>query len=541
MRIKKGSFINDVEVLLAISRWHTLWENALRIKDLFDMKTDNTANHVETYEEYESATVIFRRTSIPAASLFIYSAIIILLALFQVADRNLANEDWPMQITILATIWLAFYLFASYAAFRTFYLFSNAYILALILFHLTIPLMVAFGLIDYDAWTIGDFSKWVAKAAWFLILALGSYGIGASICLTQGENALGIDPDNPIALDSKRFVRLQAYGLLLAALMLLILAFLSYGNVLEYKRQELYESGADSRGLKVFMMVFPGATMALALGAASKPQRYFGYGLATFSILLFMLTGYRSAALFAALVGAVVWVKSGRKIPNLVAVSLVAIVLISISVIGIFRQMAAYNELTTEDLQASYEAASFERSIVEMGQALGVAAHVFRLVPEHYDYILGGSYVKAFKEMLPNLMPTMDKTNARSTLGEKLKSGDNDVITEMQPSDWLTYEIKRDQFDRGGGVGFSALAEPYLNFGVAGVVMFFFSIGYLLIRLDKTDLLYNRYAYIFAAAMIWPLMRTVRNDFSNFLKPLGFLILILITWNLCVRLMPRRL
>ena len=504
-----------------------------------DMHNENEDITHESYREFEFGKVIFRPALVPAAVLFILSLLLALLAAGQVSENSLANNSWPLQVTVLAIAWLATYSFASYAAYRSLYLFSHAYILTLLLFHLSIPVMLAFGLVDYDAWNSGPLAYWVAKASWFLLLALGSYGLGASMSLLSSRTLWGIDRYDPIALESKRFVRLQAYGLLIASLLLFLFALKSYGNILEYKRQELYESNADSRGLKVFMMIFPGATMALALAAVSPSQKFFGYSLAAFSVILFMFTGYRSAALFAALVAVVVWVKTGRKIPNVVAISLIAVVLVSISVIGIFRQMAAYNELTTHHLQEAYQEASVERSIMEMGQALGVAAHVFRLVPEDYDYILGGSYLKALKEMVPNIGGSVDDTNARSTLGRELKEGNTDVIAKMQPSDWLTYEIKRDQFDRGGGVGFSAIAEPYLNFGAAGIVAFFAFLGFVLMRFDKIDILYNRYAFIFAAAMIWPLMRTVRNDFSNFLKPLGFAILILIIWNLAIKLLPK--
>lgn len=495
------------------------------------------ADHTNVNKHANIVRLIFRPAVMPSLALLGFSLIIIIISLIQFDSSGLGGADWPLHISLAAIFWLVFYVIASYSAFRTVYLISNAYILSLLLFHLSVPLMLAMGLVEDVSWTAGQFSRWVAKAGWVLILALGSYGVGASLSLFSQRTVTGIaSPRDPVALRSMQFVQWQAYGLLLASLVFFVFALMSYGNLLEYKRQELYASGADSRGLKVFMMLFPGAVMAFAVAAVERKGKLIGYGLVVFSMVLFMLAGYRSAALFSGLVGAVVWVKSGRNIPTIIAVSIIFVVLVSISIVGIFRQLGSYDELGANELKESYEKSSIERSLLEMGQALGVSAHVFRLVPAENGYIYGSSYLKAISEMVPNIGYSMDRSDGRGGLGDNLKMG-QDVVSQMAPSDWLTYKIKRDQFDIGGGVGFSTLAEPYLNFGIFGVVGFFVILGYSLIRFDKVDLLYNKYAFIFAVAMIWPLMRTVRNDFSNFLKPLGFIIIILVFWSLILKIL----
>ena len=43
---------------------------------------------------------------------------------------------------------------------------------------------------------------------------------------------------------------------------------------------------------------------------------------------------------------------------------------------------------------------------------------------------------------------------------------------------------------------------------------------------------------IFAGALLWPFIRTVRNDFSNFVKPLGFIVIILLIWSVVTRSAP---
>jgi hypothetical protein len=51
-------------------------------------------------------------------------------------------------------------------------------------------------------------------------------------------------------------------------------------------------------------------------------------------------------------------------------------------------------------------------------------------------------------------------------------------------------------------------------------------------RLDATNLLYSRAMLLFSAAFLWPIIRTVRNEFSNFIKPAIFILILLGCWRL---------
>jgi len=56
-------------------------------------------------------------------------------------------------------------------------------------------------------------------------------------------------------------------------------------------------------------------------------------------------------------------------------------------------------------------------------------------------------------------------------------------------------------------------------------------LGFLLARLDLKVIICHPYLYLFSAAIFWSLIRTVRNDYSYFTKSMGFIIVILIIWN----------
>ena len=130
---------------------------------------------------------------------------------------------------------------------------------------------------------------------------------------------------------------------------------------------------------------------------------------------------------------------------------------------------------------------------------------------------------------LPNLTGEI-RESKRVEARRKMRTNVN-AISEMVPSDWLTYRIAREKFDTGEGVGFTTIGEAYLNFGVFGVVAFFGGLGFLLGRLDAINLLAHPKWIIFSTAILWPLMRTVRDDFANFVKPAVFVLIILLIWR----------
>lgn len=78
-------------------------------------------------------------------------------------------------------------------------------------------------------------------------------------------------------------------------------------------------------------------------------------------------------------------------------------------------------------------------------------------------------------------------------------------------------------FDVGGGGGFSFIAEAYLNFGLTGVLAIMFGMGWVLTRLDYKDLSVHPYWLVTAAIIVWPIPKTIRNDFENFGKPVGLI------------------
>jgi oligosaccharide repeat unit polymerase len=95
----------------------------------------------------------------------------------------------------------------------------------------------------------------------------------------------------------------------------------------------------------------------------------------------------------------------------------------------------------------------------------------------------------------------------------------------------MSYRILDDiSFSLGYGTGFTAIGEPYVNFGLPGVILFFALLGFLLGWLDQKSLLEHPGWLLFVSVAFWHFTNTVRNDMPNFTKPLAFLYVCLLIW-----------
>jgi hypothetical protein len=477
-------------------------------------------------------------TAIQALSrsvLFAASLLIAVFAIYMITSTRIVDEDWAVLIAVTSIVWLLIYFVSVFGMAGTPYLLSSTYVIAFSLFHLGITVPDGLNLFPDITWGFSQLAPWLDLAGWYTILALCMFGAGLSTGWRSGASG-SADRNTPKAVfqASRQTATWAGVGLLLASAVFLLLAFVSYGNIFAYERAELFHSGADSRGWGAFMMTLPSATILIWIGANGRSAKVLTAVFALAVVGLFLLIGYRSAALFPALVGVVLWAKTGNKIPTLVAVALIAGTAVAIPAAGVWRAFTAYNEISSETIMSSVDDTE-AKDTLEQGRTAGVLAHVLRLVPEHDPYRWGLTYLRTIPLAIPNVLSRMGESKRGNVSNAVLK---DKAILELPPASWITYKLTPDKFHSGEGVGFSSVGEAYLNFGLGGVVGLFFIFGILFARLDSLNLLYHPYLLIFAGAMLWPLIRTVRNDATNFVKPAGFLLISLLIWAVITKLIP---
>jgi hypothetical protein len=110
---------------------------------------------------------------------------------------------------------------------------------------------------------------------------------------------------------------------------------------------------------------------------------------------------------------------------------------------------------------------------------------------------------------------------------------------ESSPAYWFVWMMNPGKFRRYGGYGFSTIAEAYLNFGYAGVVVFFLGLGFVLAWMEQVA---TRSAFALAGVtvVLAPLLWTVRNDFSVFTRAAVWgLAFVAIAWVYCKAVVRR--
>jgi len=453
------------------------------------------------------------------------SLITIFVAGYNISQPLQVNADWSWWVAITCLSWLGIFLLATYLQFRNVYTFANAYVGALLVFHLGITIPDAFGWFRDIAWSEGDFAKWLERSGWYTAMALGCFGIGYSFAVRKQEIRKSDKyTDDRVASFGLARVYWAGTGLLLASIVFLFIAITAFGNLLDYSRVDFFRGGSDTRGLGTFLIVFPTALMLLVLGAKTRVQKILGWGLALVGFPVLILSGYRSMALFPLLTGIILWVKTGRRVPPWLAVALLVGTGIAISTVGIVRAYGPYKDLTLATLQEAYQKARLT-DVLELGATGGVLANVLKQTPSIDPYRYGGTYINIAIDAIPNVLPK--KSNQVGNIKTNTQE-----LTTLTPGRWITYRVAPDKFERGEGIGFSAIGDPYINFGIGGVIVFFLVVGFLLGRLDRINLLAYPNALFLSCILIWPFLKTVRNDFGVFLKPVVFLIIILVIWRI---------
>jgi hypothetical protein len=143
-------------------------------------------------------------------------------------------------------------------------------------------------------------------------------------------------------------------------------------------------------------------------------------------------------------------------------------------------------------------------AVAEMGGSIRPLVHTLVLM-ETEDFRWGYTYALAARMLVPNL--SLDWQGARYQ-----------TIEELPPSHWVTRIVEPWIYAHHGGIGFSAVAEPYMNFGVPGVVVYFVLLGFGLVRFDLGSGASPARLAIWAM-VLGPLIWTARNSYTVFLRP----------------------
>jgi oligosaccharide repeat unit polymerase len=220
-------------------------------------------------------------------------------------------------------------------------------------------------------------------------------------------------------------------------------------------REAATSVGATPEVLAGFMVP---ATLFLLAGSRGRP-----FNIAVTSIVILAYSGVlfylgdRSGASMPLIAYAWVWHRCIRPLPRAMLITTGALMLIVLfPLVRSVRNTAGEARFSADHLADSFR--SINNPVVaiisEMGGSMATVAHTLELVPGTRDFDLGAGYLAALSTVFPNLFWEV-----------------HPAISHGTASNWLIWQVDPTTAARGGGLGYSFIAEAYLNFGWCGFIL----------------------------------------------------------------------
>jgi oligosaccharide repeat unit polymerase len=236
---------------------------------------------------------------------------------------------------------------------------------------------------------------------------------------------------------------------------------LAGGYTLLYQGTMAIGAAAGPQILATFLVP---AAMFLLAGAEGRGRER---GTAAFVICVYTLMqlflGFRSGAIMSACTFVWLWDRLERrfKFRWVVAAALFTLTISAIS--ADTRQQAGSDRTSLKTFVDSYMSIKnpIVSTISEMGGSMATVAYTYVLVPSSRPFDNGVDYSYAMLTVVPNLFWRIHPTIAHGTA-----------------SDWLVWTVDPGFASRRGGLGYSCIAEAYLNFGWTGVVTIMVLVGF---------------------------------------------------------------
>ena len=341
----------------------------------------------------------------------------------------------------------------------------------------------------------------VTPALTLVIVALLAYQAGAYLSVSRG--AASADVRTPPLLRSN--TELFHLGLIVAAIGF---AFFVWGVRSIGIQRFLQASYIDTFRLvrehdpRLFVTSLTVAPIGLYLAAACAPRRHFRWvaapALLWTAVILFI--GFRSFALVAFITCLAVLKKRGFHLPRYVYALGLITVLVAIPIVRSMRDSSLTNRSVSKAIATVKPLAAIE----EMGGSLEPLVHTIRLM-ENESYRWGRTYWLALQRVVPSV-------------SSQWKGARYIPLEDLPPTHWVTRLAASWKYNHYGGIGFSAVAEPYMNFGVAGVAAYFLVLAMALVWADRFDGSRPTRLAMWAT-VLGPLLLTTRGAFDAFFRP----------------------
>jgi oligosaccharide repeat unit polymerase len=390
------------------------------------------------------------------------------LFLLLVADWRTLSVEWIGRLLLFQLIW------ALWSWRKLGGTLLNPYVLFMLsatLFNAGLGLVEAVHLNNEPI--LPDFPDEIVRRSLLIVFAsLSALHLGALFVLRDRPGGLGApSASSPIG---DRALRLIGWGLLAISFVpVMIQLNKAFSVALGGGYLALYQQDVGLAGLASAIQILadlagPGIFFLIA-GSKERPVvRRAGVVMLMFYCGIALFFGSRGSAM--TLVAATwLWERTIARVPRILLIGAAAVLLVGVfPFIRETRNLSA-TERRTVSVRGTYsdlEENPAVDAIMEMGSSILSLAYTLELVPNYRPYDLGAGYFYGAFSLVPSLFWARHPSVARGTY-----------------SKWLIESVDPVTADMGGGLGFSFIAEAFLNFGAVGAPFVCLLLGYGIARL----------------------------------------------------------
>jgi oligosaccharide repeat unit polymerase len=340
----------------------------------------------------------------------------------------------------------------------------------------------------------------------FVLYSLSVMHLGALIAARRGTSR---NVRRPVSFVSPRILRLTAAGLFVISL---VPSLMTWGQaarlVADSGYGALYQAdtatgfGASYAVMSGFLV--PAGFLLLASGKVHMPSRVAACLLISAYVFLQLFLGFRGGAMVVLVAFLWLWHRVIHRLPLVLTMAvLCAIAVFVLPIVGLTRNTAGRERTSLSAYITAYsEMDNPAVSILsELGGSMIAPAYTIQFMPAEHDYELGASYGYALLSLVPNLFWQVHPAAVHS------------------PSKWLVETAEPGTARAGGGLGFSVIAEAYLNFGFLGSALPLGLIGWAVGSLSCwTDKSLAPQRACFVAIALVPLLMYGRAEAGNVIR-----------------------
>lgn len=200
----------------------------------------------------------------------------------------------------------------------------------------------------------------------------------------------------------------------------------------------------------VFLLV---GSSVISSPTYSKRTRNFAIALILLYITSRFLLGERRKVATAMTALIWLWHEWIVKLPAVVIIGSAVVLSLVFPIVAATRNLTGQQGISLDAVQSQLygESNPLISTLSEMGGTMMTIAHTMNLVPSARPFQMGADYGYALLTLVPNFFWKLHPTIERGLAGS-----------------WLTWAIDPEFASRGGGYGYSFIAEAYLNFGWVG-------------------------------------------------------------------------